>query len=83
MALIQNHNVNISGGKEGLTYNVSMNYFDQEGSLINSGLDRLNVRANTTYKKDKWTFTTGVGLRTDEQNYTPWQILLDGYRYKP
>ncbi|WP_303571899.1 TonB-dependent receptor [Cellulophaga sp. 3_MG-2023] len=83
MALIQNHNLNISGGKEGLRFNVSVNYFDQEGSLINSGLERLNVRANTTYKKGKWTFTTGIGLRTDEQEYTPWQILLDGYRYKP
>ncbi|WP_245547690.1 SusC/RagA family TonB-linked outer membrane protein [Galbibacter orientalis] len=82
-ALIQNHNVNITGGKEGLTYNLSLNYFDQVGSLINSGLKRFNVRANTTYKKNKWTITTGIGLRTDEQQYTPWQILLDGYRYKP
>ena len=83
MAPIQNHAINISGGKQGLTYNVSVNYFDQVGSLINSGLERLNVRVNTTYKKDKWTVTTGVGLRTDEQSYTPWQILLDGYKYKP
>ncbi|MDO7135824.1 SusC/RagA family TonB-linked outer membrane protein [Algibacter lectus] len=82
-ARIQNHTMNVSGGKGGLMYNVSMNYFDQVGSLINSGLERLNVRANTTYKKDKWTITTGIGLRTDQQQYTPWGILLDGYRYKP
>ena len=83
MASIQQHSVNISGGKEGLTYNVSMNYFDQEGSLINSGLQRLNIRGNTRYKKDRWTLTTGLGIRTDEQRFTPFRVLLDGYRYMP
>ena len=83
MAPIQQHSINVSGGKQGLTYNVSMNYFDQEGSLINSGLQRLNIRANTRYKKDKWTLTTGLGIRTDEQRFTPFRVLLDGYRYKP
>ena len=83
MASIQQHSINISGGKQGLTYNVSGNYFDQEGSLINSGLQRLNIRANTNYKKDRWTVSTGIGLRTDEQEFTPWRILLVGYQYNP
>jgi TonB-linked SusC/RagA family outer membrane protein len=83
MASIQQHSINISGGKQGLTYNVSGNYFDQEGSLINSGLQRLNIRANTNYKKDRWTVSTGIGLRTDEQEFTPWRILLVGYQYQP
>jgi len=83
MASIQQHSVNISGGKQGLTYNVSGNYFDQQGSLLNSGLQRLNIRANTRYKKDRWTVSTGIGLRTDEQEFTPWRILLVGYRYQP
>ncbi|WP_093303076.1 SusC/RagA family TonB-linked outer membrane protein [Salegentibacter agarivorans] len=82
-ALIQNHDVNMSGGKNGLVYNISVNYFDQEGVLINSGLERLNVRANSTFKKGKWKITSGIGLRTDEQKYTPWRILLDGFRYSP
>ena len=83
MASVQQHSVNVSGGKQGLTYNVSANYFDQRGSLLNSGLRRLNIRANTRYKKDRWTVTTGIGLRTDQQEFSPWGILLDGYRYKP
>ena len=82
MASIQQHSVNVSGGKQGLTYNVSANYFDQEGLLINSGLKRLNIRANTNYKKDRWTVSTGIGLRTDEQEFSPWRVLLVGYQYK-
>lgn len=35
-APIQNHSLSVSGGKNGLTYNVTGTFFDQTGSLINS-----------------------------------------------
>lgn len=82
-APIQNHSLNISGGKAGLTYNVVANYFSQDGSLINSGYDRFNVRANTNYQKDKWTFKTSLGFRVEEQEYAPYQLLMEAYKYKP
>lgn len=82
-AAIQNHSINISGGKDGLTYNVVGNYFSQDGSIINSGYDRFNVRANTNYKKDKWTFRTSLGFYVEEKESEPWQLLLEAYKYKP
>lgn len=82
-APIQNHSLNISGGKEGLTYNVVANYFDQEGSIINSSYSRFNVRANTNYVKDRWTFRTSLGFRVEEKESEPWQLLLEAYKYKP
>ena len=82
-APIQNHSIGISGGKEGLTYSVNATLFDQEGSIINSGYNRFNVRANTQYKKGKWNVNTGLGFSVEEHQFAPWQFLLDAYRYNP
>lgn len=50
----QNHNVSVRGGNENLNYRVSMGYFDQEGIIKESGLNRLNTNANVSaYFLDK------------------------------
>ena len=49
----QNYNINVSGGTDDITYNVTFGLFNQEGLQINSGYKRFNVRANTVYKKNK------------------------------
>lgn len=82
-AIMQNHSLRVSGGKDGLTYSIIGTYFQQEGTLINSGYDRFNVRANTSYKKKKWTITTGLGFRIEEKQHVPWQFLLEAFKYKP
>ncbi len=82
-ALVQNHSLSVSGGKDGLQYSIVGNYFNQEGMLINSGFERYNVRANTSYNKRKWTITTGIGFRVEKQEYEPWQLLLEAYKYNP
>ena len=82
-APVQNHSVSISGGKEGLTYNVVSNFFKQDGVLINSGLTRFTTRANTSFKKGKWLINTGIGFKLDNQTYEAWGMLLDAYKYKP
>ncbi|ANW97453.1 SusC/RagA family TonB-linked outer membrane protein [Wenyingzhuangia fucanilytica] len=83
LASIQNHSIGISGGKEGLTYSVNATLFDQEGTIINSGYSRFNVRANTQYKKGKWNVSTGIGFGVEQKQSAPWQFLLDAYRYSP
>ena len=82
-APIQNHALNISGGKQDLSYSVNANYFDQRGMILNSGYGRFNVRANTTYTKNKWTFRTSLGIRNEDQQYEPWGMLAEVFRYKP
>jgi len=46
----QNHNVNIWGGGEKNTYNVSLDYYKQEGTIVGAGpsLDRYTARVNNT-----------------------------------
>nr|WP_320120706.1 TonB-dependent receptor [uncultured Marinifilum sp.] len=82
-AKVQNYSVNVSGGKKDLTYNVVGSYFEQEGTLINTNYQRFNVRANTSYKKGKWTIKTGLGFKVDEQKYAAWNLLYEAYKYKP
>ncbi|WP_026235747.1 SusC/RagA family TonB-linked outer membrane protein [Echinicola pacifica] len=82
-APIQNHSINISGGKEGLNYSITGSYFNQEGVIINSGFDRFNIRANTGYTKGNWVINTGLGVRVESQEYAPWNFLLDAYKQKP
>ncbi|GAB1855494.1 TonB-dependent receptor [Flavobacteriaceae bacterium MHTCC 0001] len=80
---IQNHNLSISGGKEGLRYNINTSFFNQDGMLINSKYDRFNVRANTQYSKGKWEVSTGLGFRVEKKDSEPFQVLLQAYRYNP
>lgn len=82
-AAVQNHSISISGGKDGLTYNVVSNFFKQDGVLINSGLTRFTTRANTSYQKGNWLINTGIGFKLDNQTYEAWGMLLDAYKYKP
>ena len=48
-----NHNVRITGGTEGIRYNASASYYNQQGVLLNSGYERFQMRANTVIKRDK------------------------------
>ncbi|WP_025761185.1 SusC/RagA family TonB-linked outer membrane protein [Dyadobacter tibetensis] len=82
-APIQNYSLNVSGGKQDLSYSINANYFGQKGMIINSGYDRFNVRANTNYTKNKWTIRTSLGIRTEDQQYEPWGLLAEVFRYKP
>ncbi len=47
---IQSHNISVSGGGDQGSYLFSLNYFYQQGTLIDTYLKRYTIRANTTYK---------------------------------
>lgn len=53
-ALMQNHQIGLSGGTEKGTYNVSANYFKQDGTVIDSYYQRYQVRANTSFNIRPW-----------------------------
>ncbi|MEO3404698.1 TonB-dependent receptor [Mucilaginibacter sp. CAU 1740] len=61
-APIQSHNITASGGNEKSTYLMSVNYFNQQGTLIDTYFKRYSVRANTT-------FALGDHVRVGENAY--------------
>ena len=46
----QNHNINLSGGSASSTYNISLDYFDNEGTYVGNGPDykRYTARVNSS-----------------------------------
>jgi TonB-linked SusC/RagA family outer membrane protein len=48
-APIQSHNVSVSSGNDKSSYFVSMNYFNQQGTLLNTYLKRYSARINTAF----------------------------------
>jgi len=83
LAPIQNHSINLSGGREGLTYNLNGNYFGQEGVFYNSDFKRYNVRSNVQFTKGKWKIITGLSLRRDEKLVPIGGIINRIYRLRP
>jgi iron complex outermembrane receptor protein len=49
-AITQDHNLVMQGGTDKLTYRASMGYLDQEGIVINTGIQRYSARVNATQK---------------------------------
>ena len=67
---ITDHQLAISGGTENNTYYVSMNYFDNEGIMMETYQRRVSVRANTENKVSD-AITIGNNLmysRTNQRN---------------
>ena len=52
--MIQNHQIGLSGGTEKGQYNLSANYFKQDGTVIDSYYQRYQVRANTSFNVRDW-----------------------------
>lgn len=49
-APIRNYQLGFNGGNNGTLYNLSFNYFDQDGIIINSGFKRASIRLNLDRK---------------------------------
>ncbi|WP_139956907.1 SusC/RagA family TonB-linked outer membrane protein [Flavicella sediminum] len=81
-AAIQNHSVNVSGGKDGLTYSFNANFFDQEGVFYNSNYKRFNVRSNTQFTKGKWKVTTGLTFKRDSKQVPFGGMMNQIYQYQ-
>ncbi|WP_184549582.1 SusC/RagA family TonB-linked outer membrane protein [Mucilaginibacter sp. FT3.2] len=61
-APIQSHNITASGGNDKSTYLMSVNYLNQQGTLIDTYFKRYSVRANTM-------FNIGNHVRVGENAY--------------
>lgn len=59
-APIQSHNLSFSGGNASTKYHTSLNYFDQEGVLINSGNQRYSARINLEHTHKNFKFGTNI-----------------------
>ena len=76
-AFSQSHNVSVTGGTNGFTYNASLNYLNQEGIVINTGKTLAGIRFNAEQKALNDKLVINVSLLADEidRKYTDYNIF--------
>ena len=78
-AWMQNHNVSLTGGSEGVRYNASLSYYDQDGIVLNSNYKRLQGRLGSTIQKKKLRINLSVNYsRTIQTGSSPSQNSYSG-----
>ncbi|UXX81285.1 TonB-dependent receptor [Reichenbachiella carrageenanivorans] len=82
-AAIQNYEMNVSGGQGDVTFNTNVNYFNQEGVLINSGFERLSTRLTGQIKKERFKMYASVGVTNENRQREPWALYENAIRQMP
>ena len=70
-AVIKDHNLSFSGGGKNEKYLVSMNYFDNPGTVYGTSMNRYSLRVNTEGKKGILTIGENLAISNtfvEEQN---------------
>jgi TonB-linked SusC/RagA family outer membrane protein len=53
-APLQSHELTLSGGSKKTQYLLSTSYFNQDGIILNTGYERLNIRSNINSEIKEW-----------------------------
>lgn len=61
-AVVQDHNLSFSGGSKNGKYLVSLNYYDNSGTVYGTSMNRYSVRVNTEGKKGILTIGENVAI---------------------
>jgi len=65
-AVQQSHNLNIAGGGDDYTYDVSFNYLNNQGTMRYNDYQRGTVRANTQFETGVFTFGENASFAIDK-----------------
>ncbi|MGY0041326.1 SusC/RagA family TonB-linked outer membrane protein [Pedobacter sp. NJ-S-72] len=81
-AYTNSQNINISGGDEKTHFYIGADYYDEKGTLINTGINNINFRVNLDHKiNDRLKITTrinaGFGKRTNDQSGALYQAYTN------
>lgn len=89
IAAIHNYYLEVSGGKEDITYSASGGYFSQDGIVRGTSLDRMTLRLNGE-SKIRRSITIGSNISysqsrrsTIDENGESWGVLSTAVRLEP
>lgn len=78
-AWLQSHNVTLTGGTEGIRYNASVSYYDQDGIIIRSSYNKMQGKMGLNIVKDKIRSNFNVNYnRSVQQGASPSQSSYSG-----
>lgn len=67
----RNHQLAFSGGQDKFNYYASVNYYDQKGVIISSGIKKYIGRANLTYNDDRFKFGLNLNSSLVKDDFVP------------
>ncbi len=67
--LLQEYEVNASGGSEKLSFYSAFNYFQQRGIALRSDLRRFSLRNNVDFRSSKFTASVSTTLNFGQSNF--------------
>jgi TonB-linked SusC/RagA family outer membrane protein len=70
-ATSQNQQLSFSGGSKTTQFYTSLNYFNQNGILITSGIKRYSGRVNITSHRNNFTYGLRLTTSLTQNSYTP------------
>ncbi len=68
---VQNHQLSFSGGQDKFNYYASLNYLDQKGVVISSGIKKYVGRVNLNYTDDKFKFGLSLNSSNVKDDFVP------------
>jgi len=80
---IQDYNLSLSGGSANGTYFISGNYFENKGTVISTGFERLSLRVNSSAQKGIFSIGENIAITeaaADEMSGNP---IIDVVRMLP
>lgn len=69
---IQDYGLSISGGGDNSRYFVSSNFYKQDGILVSSGYERVNLRANTEFTMGRFKLQQSLAFTRSELERNLW-----------
>ncbi len=83
-ALVQNYFLSSAGKSDKFSYYVGASYYNEEGTFINSNFQRVNLRANSTYKfSDRVSMTNNINLSGSKNRGADYMNLYYAYVSMP
>jgi TonB-linked SusC/RagA family outer membrane protein len=83
-SLVQNYFLSSAGRAGKLDYYIGASYYDEDGTFINTGYKRVNVRANTTYNfSDKVTLSNNINLSGSKTRGADYMNIYYSYTSMP
>lgn len=83
-APFQDYNLSVTGGANGSTYYISGSYTSQDGIIMNSGFDRINLKVNNDNQFSDW-FKMGTSILVGQTNnqIVPFSVVQEALTRSP
>ena len=83
--VIQDYYISVKGGSEKMGYYASINYYDEEGTLITTGMNKFSANLNMNAQITKWLdMKARVNFSKSSVDYpSSWTMLDDAFNKMP